>query len=352
MLALVLPLGAVAACGSDDGDGAQGGGVTLTIGGWGGASNEGTQAAYLDPFDAERGISARFEDAPGTQLARVEAQNRAGDVEWDALNSVAGDAAFTLHERGYLAELPRDLRASLERDLGAERVAPFGFAHGNIANVIVCNMDRMSSCPKDMGEFYDTDRFPQDRMFAAIAPIMAVTTAEVAAGVPLSEIADTPVDVDRAFQELERLKPAISVFWQSGDQQEQIIRSGGADMGIMWSNRAHRLIVDGMNLKIVWPGGAYEPSYWTVLEDAPHRDEAFELLRWIASHPRAQADWAEVVGASVPNPKAFDFLPPKLVENLADRGDNFEQLAVPNFEWYAQNTEELDQQYQDFVRGG
>lgn len=353
VLAIVLLLGVVVGCGSDDGgDSAQGGDVTLTIGGWGGASNEGTQSAYLDPFDAEQGVAARFEDAPGTQLARVEAQNQAGEIEWDALNSVAGDAAFTLDERGHLAKLPADLRADLEQELGAERVTPFGFAHGNIANVIVCNMDRMDTCPKDMGEFYDTDKFPQDRMFAGIAPIMAVTTAEVAAGVPPSETADKPVDVDGAFQELERLKPAIDVFWQSGDQQEQILRSGAADMGIMWSNRAHRLIADGMNLKIVWSGGAYEPSYWTVLEGAPHSDEAFDLLRWIADHPRAQADWAEVVGASVPNPEAFDFLPPSLVENLADRGENFKQLAVPNFEWYAQNTEELDQRYQDFVRGG
>jgi putative spermidine/putrescine transport system substrate-binding protein len=342
----------VVACGNDDDEEGGGSDVTLAVGSWGGASDDGTTGAYLEPFEAESGTGFRMIPAPGEQLARVEAQNRAGSIEWDVLDGVAGDGAYVLAERGYLEDLPPDVKSQLEDALGAERVTPFGFAHGNIANVIVCNMDRVERCPKDMEEFYDVQRFPQDRMFAGIAPIMAVTTAEVAAGVPRSETSTTAVDMDRAFEALDSLKPRIRVFWESGDQQEQVMRSGAADMGIMWSNRAHRLKTTGMNLQINWNGAAYEPSYWTVLKGAPNSDEAFDLLSWIATHPDAQAKWAEVVGSSVPNERAFDSLPDKLIEDFVDQPENYEQIAVPNFEWYAKNTKRLDDRYRDFVRGG
>lgn len=344
----------VTACGEDDG-GAGGGGsadVKLTVAGWGGASNDSTREAYLDPFEADEGVGASFVDAPGTQLARLQAQNEAGKIEWDTFDGLPGDAAFILDEKGYLAPLPADLKADFEKTLGPERVTSFGFAHGNLASLIVCNMDRMKTCPKDMAEFYDTEKFPQKRMFSGIAPIMAVTTAQVVAGVPRAETSTTPVDMDAAFAQLERLKPKVEVFWQSGDQQEQIMRSGAADMGIMWSNRAHRLKTDGMNLQMTWTDSAYEPSYWSVPKGAPNEREAFELMSWIAHHPRAEAKWAELIGASVPNPKAFDYLPDEVVEDLPDEPANFEQLAVPNFAWYAKHTKELDRRYQDFVRGG
>ncbi len=342
----------IAACGDDDGEEGRASDVALTVGSWGGASDDGTREAYLEPFEAETGIGFRMVPAPGEQLARVEAQNRAGDIEWDVLDGVAGDGAFVLAERGYLEDLPPDVKAQLEDALGPESVTQFGFAHGNIANVIVCNMDRVDTCPKDMAEFYDTERFPQERMFAGIAPIMAVTTAQVASGVPAKKTSTTAVNMDSAFDSLDALKPKIRVFWESGDQQEQVMRSGAADMGIMWSNRAHRLKTTGMNLQINWAGAAYEPSYWTVLEGAENADQAFELLTWIATHPKAQAKWAEAVGSSVPNDRAFDLLADDLIVDFVDQPANFKQIAVPNFEWYAKNTKRLDDRYRDFVRGG
>lgn len=339
----------LSACG-DDGEEEQGSNVTLTIAGWGGATGDATAEALLEPFEADGGAPSRMVDAPGTHLARVEAQRKAGKIEWDAMDP-AGDAAFTLYRRGLLAKLPADLKRQLEEELGADRVTPFGFSHGNAAQIIVCNMDRMDACPQDIAEFYDVERFPQSRSFPAIGPIQAVTTAQVASGVPRSDTADGQVDVDSAFEQLDRIKPRIRVFWDSGDQSEQVMRSGAADMSLMWASRAYRL-QKSMNLEVNWSGGVYDPSYFTVLEDAPHKQEAFDLLSWIATHPEAQANWARAAFSSVAHPEAIAALPKSLTDQLADTPANFEQLAVPNFDWYSRNTRELDIRYQDFVRGG
>jgi putative spermidine/putrescine transport system substrate-binding protein len=323
----------------------------LTIAGWGGSLDEGTQKSYLTPFDAEDKTSSQFVDAPGTQLARVEAQNKAKQIQWDAMDSVDGGTAYTLAAKGELEPLPASLKAKLEQELGAKNVTSFGFAHGNLGNVIVCNMDKMTTCPADMAQFYDTKAFPQSRMFAGIISIEAATTAEVAAGMPIAQTATAPVNVKAVIKTLEGLKPKIKVFWQSGEQQVQAMKSGQVSMGIMWSNRAYELAAQGANVEIVWLDGSYEPSFWTVLKGAPHASTAFKLLAWIADHPKNEARWAQEIHISVPNPAALDYIPKSFSEQLADNPAIYKQLAIPNFAWYAQHGTELDTAYESFLRG-
>jgi putative spermidine/putrescine transport system substrate-binding protein len=122
-------------------------------------------------------------------------------------------------------------------------------------------------------------------------------------------------------------------------------------MGIMWSDRAYQLISQGMKLKLTWTGGVYEPSYWAVLKGARNSARAFDLLSWIASHPRGQAKWAEIMHDSVPNPLALKYMPSSIAMQLADNPANLKQLATPNFAWYARHTSELNTAYENFLRG-
>lgn len=346
MLAVVAVCLGVAACG-----GSSKSSSTLTIGGWGGVIDEATQKAYLNQFDAENHLKSQFVDAPGVQLARVEAQNQAKQIQWDALDSLDGGSAYTLYAKGELAPLPAATKANFEKELGAQKVTPFGFSHGSLGDVIVCNTDKMKTCPTTMAQFYNTKAFPQPRMFGGIEPIEAITTAEVAAGMPISQTATTPVNVKAVIKTLEGLKPSIKVFWQSGEQQQQIMRSGEVPLGIMWSDRAYQLISQGVKLKVVWMDGAYEPSYWAVLKGAHNSDDASKLLAFIASHPKSEATWAEIVHDSVPNPLALNYLPSSIGSQLADNPMNLKQLATPNFLWYGQHSNELNTAYENFLRG-
>jgi putative spermidine/putrescine transport system substrate-binding protein len=345
LLALAASV-ALAACGSG-GKGSS----TLTIGGWGGVIDEATQKAYLNEFDSHNKLKSQFVDAPGAQLARIEAQNMARQIQWDAVDSLDGGSAFTAFAKGQIAPLSSSMRATFERELGTEKVTAFGFSHGSLGDVIVCNMDKMKTCPSTMAQFYDTKAFPQPRMFGGIEPIEAITTAEVATGMPISSTATTPVNVPAVIAAVKKLKPSIKAFWQSGDQQQQIIRSGQVALGIMWSDRAYQLVSQGVKLKVVWTGGAYEPSYWAVMKGAHNSSAASRLLAWIASHPKGEAKWAEIVRDSVPNPAALGYLPGSISSQLADNPANLKQLATPNFTWYAQHSSELNTAYENFLRG-
>lgn len=321
----------------------------LEIGGWGGQLDAATQAAYLRPYDAAAHVAARLIDAPGEQLARIAAQHAAHRITWDAVDSLDGGAAYRLYHEGLLLTLPAALHARLVRKLGAAAVTPFGFAHGGVAEVLVCNTARVRRCPTTMAQFYDGPAYPQPRMFPAIDPIEASATAEVDKGWRLTETNINPIDPPSLFEILEHLRPYIRVLWRTGAQQLQTMRSGVADVGTMWSNLAYQLRAEGVPLQIQWLGGAAEPRYWAVVRGAPHAAAALRLLAWIAGHSAAQARWAELTHAAVPSPAARARLPTALTAQFPEA--HSAQLATPFFQWYALYGSVLDAEYAPFVAG-
>ncbi|MGH2853365.1 MAG: extracellular solute-binding protein [Solirubrobacteraceae bacterium] len=334
--------------------GACGGGgktATVAIGGWGGVFDEATQKAYLNEFDAANHLASRFVDAPGEQLAQVEAQSTAHKDAWDVVDSLGAGSAYAAYAKGQLLKLPAPLEERLKRELGAANVTPFGIAHGSHAEVIVCNMAKMTSCPATMTLFYEPKTYPQPRLYPGIEPIAAITTAEVAEGWQLSWTPTNPIDPPSVFEQLYKIRSQIKAYWYSGAQQLQQMRSGEADLGLMWSDVAYQLVAEGMHLQINWSGGAYEPSYWAVLKNAPDPQDGLKLLSWIASHPRAETAWAKLVHDSVPNPIALSELPKSIALQLADNPVNLAKLAVPNFKWYAEYSPSLDAEYKSFVGG-
>src|SRR5690606_36845430 len=80
-------------------------GDSLVIGGWGGTIDKATQKHYIDKYVEEGGAvkDFTFVDAPSAQLARVEAQNKAGNIEWDLIDSAPGPEAYLLNSKGLLA---------------------------------------------------------------------------------------------------------------------------------------------------------------------------------------------------------------------------------------------------------
>jgi putative spermidine/putrescine transport system substrate-binding protein len=324
----------------------------LVIGGWGGAFDAATRAAYLSGFDAAAGTAARLVDAPGEQFARITAQARAHRIEWDAVDSLEGGAAYRLYREGLLLTLPPALHAQLVRELGAAAVTPFGFAHGAVADVLVCNTARTRACPSGMKAFYDAALYPQPRMVPGIDPIEGSATAEIAKGWRLAETDVNPIDCPSLLEALAQATPAVRAYWRSGAQQLRLMRSGAVDMGLMWSPLAYILRAEGVPLRIEWLGGSFEPRYWAVVRGAPHAAAALRLLAWIAGHPAAEARWAGLAHASVPAPAARARLPASLVAHLADTPANRALLATPNVQWYALYGAELDNEYAHLMRTG
>ncbi|MDA2987169.1 MAG: extracellular solute-binding protein, partial [Actinomycetota bacterium] len=306
----------------------------FVIGAWGGSYNDATKEAYTDPYSEQTGSTFKFDDAAGTQVAKLQAQQRAGDITWDLIDSVAAADAYLMNAAGLLEPLPADLKSRLEAVLGAGKVTDFGFSMGTLSYAITCNMDTMTSCPENMEQFFDVNAYPQSRELPAAAPLELLTMAAVANGASTTDTSSTDLDLDAAFSTLQSVKPTVKVFYESTDQSMQALRSNEVDMGLLYTGAAWRLADEGMNVQINYAGGGYEPGYWSVVKGSKNTAAAFDYLEWVANNAAGQAKFSELTSYSVPNPEAVALMTEEQRQRLADSPEVFSQLAVPNFEWY------------------
>lgn len=324
----------------------------LVIAGWGAYFTEATKKNLAEPFTAETGIEVQIVDAPGKYAAGLQSQKRAGEMQWDLLDSTSAPDAYVLHDQGMLEPIPADLKAKLEGELSEGTVTDFGIAWSNLGYVISCRTEVVKDCPQDMASYFDAEAYPGARQMVATSPHVNLSLAEIASGaVAPEDLATHEIDIDRAFATLEKLRPSIKVWWQSGDQMEQAFANGEVDLGIAYSGRSFSLDEEGTPMEVTWDDGLYNPGFWSVVKGSQHTDAAFQFLEWIATHPEAQAGWAADTGYSVPNPQAFDHMDPVKREQLADWPANTDRLARLNYDWYVEHYDEVNARWQEFLRG-
>lgn len=342
-----------AGCGSSGGasggdDSAKG---PLIVASWGSSTSESMRKYLAEPFTKETGIEIQIVDAPGKYAASVQAQSRAGKIQWDILDATSAPDAYALDKLGLLEHLPADLKADLEKILVKDSVKDFGYSFSALGYLVTCHNKRAPKCPGTAKEYFDAKANPAPRQMIATSPLVNLSLAELANGVPAKELGTHEIDLDRAFAKLEELKPAVKVWWQSSDQSQQTMRTGEVDLGVMYSGRAYLLQEQGTPVTPVWTEGLYNPGFMNVVKGSKHKEASFRFLRWIAEHPEAQAGWASGTRNSVPNPKAFDHMTPALRESLADWPANREVLANMNYGWYVKNFDEVNTRWQEFLRG-
>ena len=344
-LAATLALGVfAAACGGGSGapgaaaggDGAEGGGITLAT--WGGAYTKADVAHFLQPFERESGTTFRTADAPGEFVAKLEAQAKAGNVQWDVLNPDEADAEV-LAGNGLLQKLPADVRARIVKAVGAGNVSDYGVSVADYADVIVCNPAAVKRCPRTPAEFWDTEGFPGPRAMYGDGWVENLLFALEADGVPTDQL--FPVDVARAYRKLDAIKSHVDVWWTSGDQSQQILRDEEVGMAIMWDGRAYQLEQQGLDVEISHTGATVHREMFVVPKDAPNPKQAFAFLEWYATHPEEGAKWVEEMRYGVANPQALEHLPDDVARTIATHPDNLRQSVRLDVPWMTANRAQL-----------
>lgn len=345
--ASALCLTMTAACGSSPTEGASGGGGdddSLVIVSWGGVFTEATKLYLAEPFEKETGIDVTIVDNQGTQVAQLMAQRKADNIQWDILDGMGAGDAYALDAEGLYEHTTAEQKATYVEEMGADAVTDFGVAFANVGFVIACR-EQVEKCPETVQEFWDTENFPGTRALPGAMPSPLTSILAQAAGVEL------PADVDVLLDPLKELKPAVKVFYTTGDQQEQLLRQGEVDMAIVYNGRAYSLQDEGVNITINW-GGTYDPGYTGMVADAPHPEAAREFMDWLVTHPEAQAKWAEHINYSVAHPEALALLPEDVASRFPDYPENKAKLGVQDFAWYVENKKEIDAGLNQVIQGG
>lgn len=233
---------------------------TLSVNTWGGPWEEAARTHLFDPFTAETGIAIRT--VSPVSVARLAAQVEAGAYAFDVTTLGGGD-------------IVRANRAGIIAPAGPPpypgAVFENGVASHAFATTIAWRTDRFPGGPRSWKDFWDVERFPGPRSLQRhVARILPI--ALLADGVPVTGL--YPLDVDRAFASLDRIKPHIRVWWTQGSQSARLLRDGEVDLIGVWHGRLFEIRDAGAPVDLTWSQAEIDRAYWVVAKDTPREATA------------------------------------------------------------------------------
>ncbi len=210
---------------------------SVVVGDGGGAWGAAKRAAYFEPFEAETGI--RVVPNPTGGAAKLRAGIKAGVPGYDVY-SFSGGHLETFVGEGLLE--PIDYRWFDPADKAALAPVPaheYGVPSLFFSLVLTYDAAKFPrSSPKTWADFWDTRKYPGARTLAtgAFGPGGGLfEVALLADGVPPANL--YPLDLDRAFRSLDRIRPAIAKFWQGGAEPVQLVVDGQVALASAWNGR-------------------------------------------------------------------------------------------------------------------
>jgi putative spermidine/putrescine transport system substrate-binding protein len=275
----------------------------LYVNTWGGAWEQAAKKHIFERFTKETGAEIRT--ISPVSVAKLAAQTKTGVYEFDVTTLGGGDI-MRANKAGIIETI--DDKTAADMGLWPGAVFQNGVASHAFATVIAYRKDKFpNGGPQSWAEFWDTQKFPGPRSLqryaARILPI-----ALLADGVPMDKL--YPMDVERAFKALERIKPAIRVWWTQGPQSQQLLRDGEVAAIGIWNGRILELVDQGAPADIVWNQAEIDRAYWVVAKGTPRAELARKYIK-IAISPEALAGFCKTADYGPLNPAAFKVLAEK-----------------------------------------
>ena len=300
--------------------------------------------AFYKPFEKATGIKVVRVSRESQPAAQVEAMVKSRNYLWDATILTLSEDIPILEAKGMLE--PIGLKHSEFPHLLPDAVRPDWLGVDVYATILAYrNEGAKSSRPHSWADFWDVKRFPGRRSLRR-SPIDILEEALLADGVAPDKL--YPLDVDRAFRSLDRIKPHISLWWSSGAQSMQAIQSGEVDMISIWNGRAQAAKTAGAPVVEVWNQGIYSIEGWGIPKGTPRADFAKEFVRFCADAKR-QSMITKALAYGPTNLRAYQWIPAARAAVLPTAPQHFHKLILSNPQWWKANREKVTERFTSWI---
>jgi putative spermidine/putrescine transport system substrate-binding protein len=313
----------------------------LYVNTWGGVWENAVRQHIFDPFTSETGVEIRT--VSPVSFAKLAAQVRSGSYEFDVTTLGAGEIL-----RANAADLvePIDGSGLDQSKLWKGAVFKNGVGFDCFSTVIAYRKDKFpNGGPQNWKDFWDVEKFPGNRSLQRYAA-RVLPIALLADGVPVESL--YPLDIERAFQSLDKIKPHIRVWWTAGAQSQQIIRDGEVDIIGIWQGRVFELIGQGAPIEMTWNQAEIDKGFWVVAKGTPRAEHAWQFIQ-SASLPDRQAAFAKAAISSPLNPKAFEFVDAKAAKYMPTAPQNYPKTFEQDIENFGADLEETTQRFEEWI---
>jgi putative spermidine/putrescine transport system substrate-binding protein len=321
--------------------GAAGKVVIRTIGG---AYEEANVKAIFEPFTKATAIEVV--KVPAT-LGKLLAMFESGNIELDVVD--AGELGMlSLSQKNALDKVNyKSWKLSNPDDLDHRRddmVANIYFSTVLAYNTEVFPTGKH---PRSWAEFWDVKKFPGARMLTDLtAGAVDLEFALLADGVPKDKL--YPIDLDRAFKSLDRVRPAIRKFWDTGALSAQMLADKEVVLGSIWNGRLQAIADKGAPLAIEWNEAALQVQFWGVMKGAKNGDNAQRFIDF-ACQPQIQAAHAGFIPYGPTNRQAFKNIKAEVAARLPSSPEHKQKAFLHSGKWWADNRSKVSERWSQWL---
>jgi putative spermidine/putrescine transport system substrate-binding protein len=340
--------------------------VDLTVVSWGGAYSSSQERAYLEPYmETNPDIRLRMDDQAANGLAGLRAQVEAGNVTWDLVDMLQGDATLACDE-GLVMEINFDEMLEPAPD---GTPASEDFIEGTTgdcfipqilyATLFAYNTEAFpDGGPQTVADIFDLEAFPGKRALQRI-PDGNLEWALMADGVPADEIydvLDTDEGIERAFAKLDTIKDNV-IWWSEGAQPPQLLADQEVVIATGYNGRFFDAQVnENQPIELMWDGQLFEVDGWVIPAETQHPEQVLEFVRF-ATDTQRLADQAKYISYAPARKSSV-----ALIGQHADTGidmmphmptapENFQNPIRKDPDWWADNKDEMNERFNAWLAG-
>lgn len=293
----------------------------------GGAMAESLAKWLYEPFEKETGIKVIPDHT--TALGKAQAMAKSGNVVWDVFYTGDTDVAQASQD-GIL--LPIDWSVVPKDGFPPEILNDYGAPSAAYALVMTYNTNLIKDPPKSWAEWWDTKKYDCPRTMRNV-PIDNLEAAELASGVDPKAV--YPVNLDVAYQQLDKIQPQVVTFWDSGAQSIQLVADGTACLGTAWTSRVTAARKANQPVGLVWSQAIYHQDYYTVMKGSKNPQAAMKFIAY-AMRPEVRAGIASDLGFVESDPATQAKIDPASLK-YQPTPDEAKQGINSNIDWWAKN---------------
>lgn len=313
----------------------------------GGIYNKAYSAVYYKPFSEKTGIEVVSVQANAEPVAQIRSMVETKSYTWDmAKISQPAILLLTSGSKVYLEKHGLESDPNV-RTIPAQYMSVYGVGTNVYSTVLAYRTDAFKGrkAPASWADFWNVKDFPGRRAMRK-HPFDTLEEALMADRVPTSQL--YPLNIDRAFASLDKVKTNVDVWWNSGAQVEQMLKSGEVDMIATWVSRPQSAIADGAPVAIVWNQNLWGCDNWSILAGSPNAQACREFIKF-ASDPKRMASLTEFFAAGVTQPDAFKYIKPEIARNCPTHPDNIKNGVQINAKYWLENQTAVMERFNEWV---
>jgi len=323
----------------------------------GGASGKAKVEAFVKPFEAETGVKVNpiFDDS---NLAQLEMMTRENNVSVDVVVLDPSQVSAAAR-KGQLEKIDYSFYKKDELD-GLLDFAKdeFGVGYLVFSYNMVYNTESFPANkprPTTWAEFWDVNSFPGVRALLSGAYGSEGPWEEALLADGVAPEALYPMDIDRIFASLDKIKPHIRKWWESGSEIYQIMHDKNADIVQSYDGRALSLIDQRAPIEINRNQAKVTGSLFAIPKGSPNERNAQKFIE-LASRADRQAAFAKLLPYGPANRNAFKLMPEELGRKVASHPDHLATSIQINPRWYTEvgadglsNVDRLIQRWNEWI---